>query len=83
MKGQDSKHGGKSIFGPSPLTAMVYKTSTNISHDICDAVLLQQTTIGRHPNKKIQTPDDLKRKKPTNSFTLQLYLHSQSQHVIL
>lgn len=64
MKDQDSKHGGKDIFGPSPQTAMVYKTSGNISHGICDAVLLQETIIARHPNKQIQTSDDLKRKTP-------------------
>lgn len=53
MKGQDNKCGGKSIFGPSPQTAMVYKTSMNITHGICDAVLLQETIIARHPNKQI------------------------------
>lgn len=56
--------GGKSIFDSSSQTAMLYKTSTNVSCDICDAVLLQETIIASHPSKQIQTPDDLKRKNP-------------------
>lgn len=72
MKGQDSKHGSKSIFGPSPQTTLVYKMSMNISHGICDVVLFQETIIARHPNKQIQTPDDLKRKKKPKPHVLSL-----------
>lgn len=61
MKGQSKKLGGRAyILGSSPQTAIVLKTSVNISYYICYAILLQEARIARHPNKKIQTPKDLK-----------------------
>lgn len=53
----------------------------NISQYIRYAVLLQEATIARHPNKQMQTQKDLKKKKKkiTIFVTLQFWLQNQSQ----
>lgn len=47
---------------------MVFKISMNISQYIRYAVLLQEATIARHPNKQMQTQKDLKKKKKKSQF---------------